>query len=58
MVVRSYFCQFHIVISVPFEASLTAYLYGDEMAKMQNYFPVGLPYCAGYACGYYLVKHY
>ena len=38
--------------------TITAYLYGDEMAKMQNYFPVGLPYCAGYACGYYLVKHY
>lgn len=38
--------------------NLTAYLYGDEMAKMQHYFPVGLPYCAGYACGYHLVKHY
>lgn len=37
---------------------LTAYLYGDEMAKMQNYFPVGLPYCAGYACGYHMVKYY
>lgn len=39
-------------------ADLSAYLYGDEMAKLQNYAPVGLPYCAGYACGYYLVKHY
>lgn len=38
--------------------NLTAYLYGDEMAAMQNYFPVGLPYCAGYACGYHLVKYY
>ena len=38
--------------------NITAYLYGDEMAKMQNYFPVGLPYCAGYACGYYLIRHY
>lgn len=37
---------------------LTAYLYGDEMAKMQNYFPVGLPYCAGYACGYHMIKYY
>ena len=37
---------------------ITPYLYGDEMAKLQSYFPVGLPYCAGYACGYYLVKHY
>lgn len=38
--------------------NITAYLYGDEMAKMQNYFPVGLPYCAGYACGYHLIKYY
>ena len=38
--------------------NITAYLYGDEMAIMQNYFPVGLPYCAGYACGYYLIRHY
>lgn len=39
-------------------ANLTAYLYGDEIAALQNYSPVGLPYCAGYACGYYLIKHY
>ena len=38
--------------------NLTAYLYGDEMAQMQNYFPVGLPYCAGYACGYHMIKYY
>lgn len=38
--------------------NLNAYLYGDEIAKLQDYEPVGLPYCAGYACGYYLVKHY
>lgn len=38
--------------------NITAYLYGDEIAKHQNYFPVGLPYCAGYACGYYMIKHY
>lgn len=38
--------------------NLNAYLYGDEMAKLQNYPCVGLPYCAGYACGYHLVKHY
>lgn len=38
--------------------NLNAYLYGDEMAKLQNYPQVGLPYCAGYACGYHLVKHY
>ena len=37
-----------------------AYLYGDELAKLQNQnFPqMGLPYCAGYACGYHFVKHY
>lgn len=38
--------------------NISAYMYGDEMAKMQNFFPVGLPYCAGYACGYYLIKYY
>lgn len=38
--------------------NLNAYLYGDEMAKLQNCPTVGLPYCAGYACGYHLVKHY
>lgn len=38
--------------------NLNAYLYGDEMAALQNYPVVGLPYCAGYACGYHLVKHY
>lgn len=38
--------------------NLNAYLYGDEMAALQNYPKVGLPYCAGYACGYHLIKHY
>ena len=38
--------------------NLNAYLYGDEMAALQNYPQVGLPYCAGYACGYHLIKHY
>ena len=38
--------------------NITAYLYGDEMAEMQNYPKAGLPYCAGYANGYYLVKYY
>lgn len=38
--------------------NLNAYLYGDEMATLQNYAPVGLPYCAGYVCGYHLVKRY
>ncbi len=38
--------------------NLTSYLYGDEIAKLRGYFPVGLPFCAGYACGYYMIKHY
>ena len=37
---------------------LNAYLYGDAMAELQNAPKAGLPYCAGYACGYHLVKHY
>ncbi|MDE7244294.1 MAG: Zn-dependent protease [Oscillospiraceae bacterium] len=38
--------------------NLNAYLYGDEIAALQNCSPVGLPYCAGYVCGYHLIKHY
>lgn len=38
--------------------NLNAYLYGDELAKLQNFPQAGLPYCAGYACGYHFVKHY
>ncbi|GKX68001.1 DUF2268 domain-containing protein [Inconstantimicrobium mannanitabidum] len=38
--------------------NISAYLWGDELAAVQGYFPVGLPYCAGYACGYYMIKHY
>lgn len=37
---------------------ITPYLYGDELAKLQDYIPVNMPYCAGYACGYYLIKYY
>lgn len=37
---------------------ITAYLYGDEIAEQQGYFPEGLPFCAGYACGYYMIKYY
>lgn len=39
-------------------AGLAAYLYGDEIAAAQGYPTVGLPYCAGYACGYNLVRCY
>lgn len=38
--------------------SITAYLYGDEIATAQGYFPEGLPFCAGYACGYHMIKYY
>lgn len=38
--------------------NIISYLYGDDIAKIQGYFPVGLPYCAGYACGYYMIKYY
>lgn len=37
---------------------ITSYLYGDEMAELQNYSKVGLPYCAGYATGYYLIRYF
>ena len=37
---------------------ITAYLYGDELAALQGYFPVGLPYCAGQACGYAMIQYY
>ncbi|GAB2548095.1 DUF2268 domain-containing putative Zn-dependent protease [Gracilibacillus alcaliphilus] len=38
---------------------IMAYLYGDEVAKLQG-LPVvgGVPYSAGYACGYHLIKYY
>lgn len=48
----------HVGLNVQGLENLNAYLYGDEIAALQNYPPVGLPYCAGYACGYHLVKHY
>lgn len=38
--------------------NITSYMYGDEMAIMQNYITAGMPYCAGYACGYHMVKYY
>ena len=28
------------------------------MARIQHFPEVGLPYCAGYAIGYYLIKYY
>ncbi|MEX3616965.1 DUF2268 domain-containing protein [Paenibacillus glucanolyticus] len=37
---------------------LAPYLYGDELAELQNFKPVNMPYSAGYACGYYLIQYY
>lgn len=37
---------------------LSAFLYGDETMKIRGVKPVGMPYCAGYACGYALIKYY
>lgn len=37
---------------------ISAYLYGDEIMAMRGGAPMGVPYCAGYACGYYLIRHY
>ncbi|WP_411347583.1 DUF2268 domain-containing protein [Paenibacillus sp. WLX2291] len=34
------------------------YLYGDEITRMQQGTPVGMPYAGGYACGYHLVHYY
>ena len=38
--------------------NITSYLYGDDMARMRQFPEVGLPSCAGYATGYYLIKYY
>lgn len=38
--------------------NISAYLWGDELAKLQGFFPQGMPYCAGYACGYHMIKYY
>lgn len=39
-------------------AELSAYLYGDETAALMGYPTHGVPYCAGYACGYHLVRRF
>lgn len=38
--------------------NIAPYLYGDEIAKLQNFKPVNMPYSAGYACGYHLIQYY
>jgi len=37
---------------------LSAFLYGDEIMTIRGGTPIGMPYCAGYACGYQLIRHY
>lgn len=37
---------------------LSAFLYGDEIMAARGGAAVGMPYCAGYACGYALIQHY
>lgn len=39
-------------------AELSAYLYGDETAAHLGYPVHSLPYCAGYACGFHLIKRF
>lgn len=38
--------------------NISSYLWGDELALQQGYFEQGMPYCAGYACGYHMIKYY
>lgn len=38
--------------------TLSSYLYGDEIMAIRGGVSVGMPYCAGYACGYALIQHY
>lgn len=37
---------------------LSSFLYGDEIMAIRGIPAIGMPYCAGYACGYALIKHY
>lgn len=37
---------------------LSCYLYGDDIMKLRGVKPLNVPYCAGYACGYNLIKYY
>lgn len=38
--------------------NITPLLYGDEIAAARGYEPRGHPFCAGYACGYAMMKYY
>lgn len=46
----------HTALGVQGMAGLSTYLYGDKIATAQGYPTAGLPYCAGYACGFHLVR--
>lgn len=48
----------HDALNVTGFDNITSYLYGDEMAELQQFPKAGLPYCAGYATGYCLIKYY
>ncbi|EPY6431011.1 DUF2268 domain-containing protein [Clostridium sporogenes] len=37
---------------------LSSFLYGDEIMAIRGIPPIGMPYCAGYACGSQLIKYY
>ena len=37
---------------------ISSYLYGDEIMSMRGSQPVGMPYCGGYAYGYYLIRDF
>ncbi len=37
---------------------ISSYLYGDEIMALRGANAIGMPYCAGYACGYALIQHY
>lgn len=46
------------VLAVSGMAAIAPWLYGDETARAMGLDAVGVPYCAGYACGYHLIGHY
>ncbi len=39
-------------------AEVSSYMFGDEIAKLEGYQPVGLSFCAGYAVGYEVVQSF
>ncbi len=38
--------------------AISSYLYGDEIMALKGSVPIGVPYCAGYACGYAMIQYY